>query len=102
MTPPWTNNTPSRTATPQHKAWRAAVLTRDNHQCQLRYPNRCKGQATQADHITEVADGGPPLDLANGQAVCEPCHKHKTAQHANRVRWANRGNYDQGQHPGLR
>jgi len=98
----WTNDTPSRTATPAHRQWRRAVLERDGNRCQLAYDNRCTGHATEADHITEVADGGPEFDLTNGQAVCTPCHKHKTALHANRTRWSNRNLQPDEVHPALR
>lgn len=98
----WNNDTPSRTSTPAHRQWRRAVLERDGHRCQLRYPNRCTGNATEADHIIEVADGGPELDLANGQAACTPCHKHKTALHANRKRWTSRNLKPDETHPALR
>ena len=91
----------TRTTTPQHRAWRRRVLERDNYQCQLRYPNRCTGTATEADHIIEVTDGGAAEDPANGQAVCEPCHAHKTALHANKKRWSHNTKYTEP-HPGLR
>lgn len=94
--------TPSRTSTPQHRQWRLLVLDRDQYQCQLRYPGRCIGTATEADHIIEYSRGGSEFDPNNGQAACTPCHAHKTALDANQQRWANRAHYDEGTHPGLR
>lgn len=73
---PWANG-PSRTSTPAHRAWRKAVLERDGYLCQAGGPG-CLGRATQADHIVAVELGGEELDLANGQALCDPCHKVKT------------------------
>lgn len=52
---------------------RAAVLRRDHHYCQIRGP-RCVLTATEVDHIV----AGDNHDLANLQAVCEPCHRAKT------------------------
>lgn len=87
-----------RTATTAHKAWRAAVLAQPgHHRCQLAYDG-CTTQATEADHIVEVADGGPPLDVRNGQGVCASCHRVKTAKHA-RAKQPDRRR-PQRQHPG--
>lgn len=100
----WNNHPPHPRASHPHRQWREAVLTRDGYRCQLRYPNRCTGTATEADHILEVADR-PDLqyDVANGQAACTACHKKKTADHALKKRWANRAHKHPGeQHPGLR
>ena len=36
-------------------------------------------QATQVDHIKPKADGGTD-DLGNLQAICDDCHKRKTAE----------------------
>jgi 5-methylcytosine-specific restriction endonuclease McrA len=100
----WTNGGPSRTTTPQHREWRRGVLDRDQRVCQLQYPGRCTQVATQADHIIEIADGGSPFDLGNGQAVCEPCHKLKTSLHANKTRWSDRSSttHPDETHPALR
>ena len=99
----WETDPHSRTATPAHRRWRALVLEASGGVCQLAYPNRCTGTATEADHIIEVASGGPEFDPTNGQGVCPPCHAHKTALHANRTRWANRaGVHPAETHPGLR
>jgi 5-methylcytosine-specific restriction protein A len=64
----------------EHRAWRAAVLTRDQvcqdpegHHPTVRRP------ATVADHIVPVARGGT-WTLENGQALCAECHSAKTAR----------------------
>lgn len=43
----------------------------------------------EADHITEIADGGDPLDASNGQTLCKVHHAEKTAL-AKRLRRARR------------
>ena len=96
---PWTNSGGSRTSTPQHKRWRAAVLKRDNYRCQAHYPG-CTGEATQADHIIPDAEGGE-LDLDNGQAICINCHKLKTQLEAMRGRIRHSRARPTRQHPGL-
>lgn len=81
------------------KATRAAILNRDNHQCQLRYDG-CIGTATEADHIRNVANGGND-SKENGQAVCVPCHKVKTRREQQEG-IAKRSRYrPKAQHPGL-
>lgn len=77
----WTSGGSPRTSTAGHKAWRAAVLTRDKGACQIRGPH-CTGRATEADHIRNVAAGGAEYDLDNGQAVCATDHHAKTAREA--------------------
>lgn len=76
---------PAKTAdphylTPEHAAWRAAVIRRAGGLCQgedCPTPGRRAGRL-YADHIVELRDGGAPLDLANGQALCARCHALKT------------------------
>lgn len=64
--------------TPEHRAWRTAVMARARYRC------ACGDRARYADHIIELRDGGPPLDPANGEALCARCHAHKT--HTARLR----------------
>jgi len=52
---------------------RLAVLERDGWQCQLRLP-RCRGTATEADHIVDWRQGGDPYDPTNLRAACKPCN----------------------------
>jgi len=59
-------------------ALKKRVLTRANHECQLRYPG-CRGIATLVDHILAQAFGGPH-DETNAQAVCIACHDVKTKE----------------------
>lgn len=84
----WTGS--RRTTTQEHKTWRVAVLNRDNWTCQIRGP-RCLGRANIADHIKAVQLGGAEYDMANGQAVCLPCHKPKIAREATIGRARRRG-----------
>jgi HNH endonuclease len=39
------------------------------------------------DHIVEIARGGDPLDPANVQLVCSPCHRRKTSSFLSRPRY---------------
>lgn len=63
--------------TPEHAAWRAAVLRNARFACE-----QCglKGVKLYADHIVEIRDGGSKTDPANGQALCASCHARKTAR----------------------
>lgn len=55
--------------------WRQRVLDRDGWRCR-----ECgKAGLLEADHIEPLDRGGKPFDLDNGQALCKPCHKIKTA-----------------------
>lgn len=58
---------------------RLRILARDLWLCQ---PCLSKGrptQATQVDHLTPKAKGGTDAE-DNLQAICEDCHKRKTAE----------------------
>lgn len=61
--------------TPDHVAWRLAIVARAGGMCEQCGRDRCR---LYADHIRELQDGGDPLDLANGQALCGSCHLKKT------------------------
>lgn len=61
-----------------HKEWRAAVLARDGFTCQACGAS-APGARLIADHVCELVDGGAPLDVANGRALCLACHNAKTA-----------------------
>lgn len=72
--------------TPEHRAWRAAVIRRAGGQCQAAGCGR-GGVRLFADHVVELKDGGAPFDLGNGQALCGACHSRKTlAARADRMR----------------
>lgn len=62
--------------TPEHAAWRRAVIARAAKRCQLCGRSGCR---LFADHIIEIRDGGAPTDPGNGQALCGACHTRKTA-----------------------
>jgi hypothetical protein len=67
--------------TPEHRAWRAAVIARAGGRCEWREGGVRCGRAEGrmfADHIVELADGGAPLDLGNGQCLCGSHHTFKT------------------------
>lgn len=78
--------------------FRRVVLERANHRCEIRGP-KCLGTATAADHVVPWAQGGSNDPIANGQAVCDPCHNEKTQAEAayGRNRWKRRP----PRHPGL-
>jgi 5-methylcytosine-specific restriction protein A len=61
----------------EHQRWAAAVKCRDAFCCQ-----KCGTRTVRliADHITEIDDGGAPLDVSNGMTLCIACHNRKTAQ----------------------
>ncbi len=64
---------------PEHREWRAAVIKRAGGICQGRGCGRSDTRLF-ADHIVELKDGGAPLALSNGQALCGACHQAKTAR----------------------
>jgi 5-methylcytosine-specific restriction protein A len=63
-------------------------------------------RATEADHIKPIAEGGANT-VANGQGLCAPCHREKSAAEARRGyrRWNNEKRPTQYRprenHPGL-
>lgn len=59
--------------------WRQAVRRRDHFTC-TKCGARGPGVRLYADHINEIADGGAPLDIDNGQTLCAACHNRKTAK----------------------
>lgn len=65
--------------TPEHREWSRKVIERADGRCQGRGCGRT-GVRLFADHIIELKDGGAPLDLNNGQALCGSCHTTKTAE----------------------
>lgn len=59
--------------TPEYKAWRAAILERDDYTCQF-----CsqRGGALHVDHIKPFAYYKElRLDINNGRVLCVDCHK---------------------------
>lgn len=61
--------------TTEHKLWRHAVMKRAGWRCEH---TGCEDRAIYADHVRELKDGGDPLDLSNGQALCASHHVLKT------------------------
>lgn len=70
--------------TPDHRAWREAVIRRAGYRCEaIEVGVRCTvGRPARlfADHIVERKDGGAPLDPKNGQCLCGRHHTLKTAK----------------------
>ena len=75
------------------------ILKRDGHHCYLQSRD-CAGTATQVDHIRPISQGGTDTD-DNKAAICEPCHRAKTAREsaAGRARYSRRRPVEP--HPGL-
>lgn len=66
------------TITAEWQALVPVILDRDNHQCQIRYPNICIGHATTVDKKQPAARRPDlALDPRNLQAACEPCNGEK-------------------------
>lgn len=57
----------------REKRWRSQVRLNAGGKCQM-----CGEQGAEADHITEIADGGALYDPANGQWLCVSCHERKS------------------------
>ncbi|WP_405490459.1 HNH endonuclease [Nocardia sp. NBC_00511] len=98
----WGKGASERVGTARHKKQRARILERDGYHCQLRYPNRCIGRATEMDHRINVAAGGSDDDT-NMQAACHPCHAKKTSNEAQVALAAKRAKLrlPAERHPGL-
>lgn len=65
-------------------AWdklRQRILRRDSGLCQPCLKSGLVTAANQVDHITPKAEGGAD-DESNLQAICDACHKAKTAAEA--------------------
>lgn len=94
----WEPNRPT-TLTP---TTRRRILNRDHHTCQINGPH-CTHTATEVDHITPTAEGGPNTDV-NLRAVCHTCHREKSQTEAarGRARARARALMPREPHPGLR
>lgn len=62
---------------------REAVMKRDQYLCQLCKQKGRITEATEMDHIINVAEGGTD-DESNLQALCTPCHDAKSQEEARR------------------
>ena len=60
---------------------RICILRRDKFRCQMLKEDGtlCLRGAGEVDHIVELADGGSFHEWDNLRAICEICHKKKTA-----------------------
>ena len=67
---------------------REAVMKRDQYLCQLCKQKGRVTEATEMDHIVNVAEGGTD-DESNLQSLCTPCHDAKSQEEARRgaARW---------------
>jgi 5-methylcytosine-specific restriction endonuclease McrA len=72
-------------SSPAWKAFRRHILERDGGRCQVNGP-RCRGWATDVDHVIALADGGQPFDEANTRASCKPCNSSRSAERTNDIR----------------
>jgi len=86
-----------RTTTPEWRKLRLTILKRDRYTCQ-----RCGAPANEVDHVHNVAAGGidHPTNLV---AVCQQCHRRKTAREGADARWKHHPTRrPTPKHPGLR
>jgi 5-methylcytosine-specific restriction enzyme A len=98
---PWPTG-PTRTSTPQHRAWAAQVKANAQGRCQIQAPG-CEGTADHADHILAVTEGGAEYDVSNGQGACTHCHNIKTHDETQRgrARSYGRARHPTETHPGM-
>ena len=68
----------------------AEIIERDGGRCQIRGP-RCKGKATQCDHIIPWRDGGSWFDPANLRGACEWCNTWRAQRQKSRDGWKRSG-----------
>lgn len=99
-TKPYASGGHSRTGTAAHKRFRQAVLTRDRHTCQACGHHDPTGRTLEADHIINVAAGGP-THPDNGQTLCAPCHGPKSRAEATAGRRKRPNRRSAEAHPGL-
>jgi 5-methylcytosine-specific restriction protein A len=57
---------------------------KNNPLCKICKKNNRIKESKVVDHIVEIADGGGVWDFSNLQALCDPCHRIKTAHAVNR------------------
>lgn len=71
------------------RAWRVVrqqAFERDGYRCQIRGP-KCKGKATEVDHIIPVNDGGALYDLSNLRSACKTCNVGRANSQKHREGW---------------
>lgn len=70
----WQGGKESNWGTPEYRAWRKAVMKRDNYTCQDCGDNR--GGNLEADHIKpRYLFPELTFDIDNGRILCQDCHK---------------------------
>lgn len=77
-----TTSRASRQARGYGREWeltRDRILIRDRYLCQPCLKEGRTGAATQVDHVKPRAQGGSEAD-DNLQAICDRCHRAKTAR----------------------
>lgn len=70
--------------TPEGRAWRFDVMSRDNFTCQAEGCGDSRGGNLHAHHIKPFATHPElRLDVSNGLTLCKPCHKalHRRLKH---------------------
>lgn len=65
---------------------RLEILERDGYRCRVCGP-KCKGKATEVDHIIPTADGGPMFDPSNLRASCDWCNTWRAQRQKNKYGW---------------
>lgn len=71
--------------TPPYRRWRARyrriAWERDRGLCaRCGFHDDRPDGLWEADHVLPCTDGGAPLDPANIQTLCLPCHREKTTK----------------------
>ena len=70
---------------PKWKAIKRRIMERDGWLCQVCKSSGKLSTATEVDHVNPLSLGGTDAD-DNLQAICQSCHKRKTASEAHRAR----------------
>lgn len=81
-TAPWAGARTNSSKVTSKRLWKREVvpfiLARDGYECQIAYPDRCRGRATTADKIIPAARRPDlAMDPGNLRAACDPCNQHK-------------------------
>ena len=61
------------------KRTRIAILERDNYRCTIGLA-KCRGIATQVDHVVPLAYGGSKYEASNLRASCAYCNATRSNQ----------------------
>jgi hypothetical protein len=74
------------TSTSRWRRLRKEILERDQYECRIGGP-KCQRDATDADHIIPVEDGGPVWDPENLRAACHWCNVWRAQEQKKRRGW---------------